>query len=131
VGFTGLAGAPVKGRGVVAADAGDGPLRPTLLLAVTVNVYACRSVSPVTMQEVFPSVASQNLLASSTALAVYLRSAVPPVIVEAGQETTTAVPRASVDTAVGAEGAPIGVTAPELSEAGDVPALLVAFTVKV
>jgi hypothetical protein len=46
-------------KGVVAADAGLGPLVPAALLALTVAVTAVPSVRPVITHEVAPLVAAQ------------------------------------------------------------------------
>ena len=85
---------------------------------------------PVTVLVVAPVVVA--LRPPGVAVTVYLVIAEPPLLLGALQVTTTAPLPAAPDTLVGACGTvAVGVTALLAAEDGDVPAALVAVTVKV
>ena len=84
-------------------------MSPAAFPATTGKVYAVPLVSPVTVQLVVGCVAVQ-VLAPGVDVTVYVVSALPPFELGADQDTVTCVLPATPLTAVGAVGAPMGVT---------------------
>src|SRR5665648_624107 len=79
-------GAPGTVLGVTAALATDASEVPTLLVAVTVNVYAVPLVNPVTVPVVAPDV--DTVAPPGDAVTVYPAIAEPPLLAGAVQVTT-------------------------------------------
>jgi hypothetical protein len=100
--------------GVTAADAVEGALVPAVFVAVTVNVYLCPLVRPVTVRgERVPVTVCPPLagVVVSVAVTVYPVMADPPSLV-GGVKVTVACPLPAVaETPVGAPGVLAGVVA--------------------
>ena len=131
-------GAPGTPAGVTGAEAVDGSLSPTALVATTVNVYAVPFVNPVTSQvnggvngEPIVHVAPPTGLPPSNACTAYEVIGEPLSEVGASQVTLAWASPATAVTVTGASGTPAGVTDPEGSDGSLVPTSLVAVTVKV
>jgi len=122
-------GAPGTVLGVTAALATDAGEVPTLLVAVTVNVYEVPLVNPATVADVPTIVVA--VAPPGDAITVYPVIAEPPLLAGAVQVTTAEAFPGVADTAVGAPGTVLGVTAALGDDAGEVPAALVAVTVNV
>src|SRR5579872_4715235 len=114
--------------GVTFPEVDDAALVPRLLVAVTVNVYAVPSASPVT---VIGHAEADACAPPGDAVAVYDVMDAPPFVAGAVQLTVACWSPATADTPVGGGGAPIGVTAFDALDAGPVPVVLVAVTVNV
>lgn len=124
-------GAPGRVDGVTGSEESEAAPVPTMLVAMTVNVYAMPLVRPVTVQELLVALAVQ-VFPSGLEVTVYLVIGRPPVSTGAVQETTETPSAFDVPmTAVGASGGPSGVTAADGSEAAPPPATLEAQTLKV
>src|SRR5664280_338319 len=112
---------------MVTALAGDVAEVPATLVALTVNVYAVPLVRPVSVAWVAPVVVAAR--PPGEAVTVYWVTAAPPLLLGAVQDTTAAVLPGVAATRVGAPGTVFGVTTALASEAGELPAALVVFTV--
>lgn len=117
------------GLGITDVDGSDAGPVPTLFVAVTVNVYAFPSVRLTTAAEVAPPVVA--VIPSGDDVTVYMVIALPPLDGGAVHVTVACVSPGTALTAVGAPGAVAGVTAGEGKDAGPVPTVLAAVTVKV
>jgi hypothetical protein len=127
-------GAPGIVRGVTADEAEDAALLPMLLVANTVKVYGVPLVRLDTTQFVVAPFGVVQVAPPGEAVAVYETSGSPPSATDAVQLTVTWPLPATPDTEVGALGtveAESGVTPADATDAGPVPAALVAVTVKV
>lgn len=115
--------------GVTLPEADEAAPVPALLVAVTLKVYACPLVSPLTMSGLALPVTARP---PGDAVAVYELMLRPPVLEGAVKETVTLRFAPATEVIAGAPGTPVGVTALEALEAAPVfPALFVAVTVKV
>jgi hypothetical protein len=116
--------------GAVGPDAG--PVPPSVV-AVTVNVYAVPFVNPVTVSVVSAdmNVVTDCALAPINGVTVYDVMGSPPRLAGAVHDKVTWESPATPLTPLGAEGTAAGVMGTEGDEAGLVPPLVVAVTVKV
>lgn len=125
----GAVGAPTVVTELEAVDAAEVPAE---FVAVTVNVYAVPAVKPVIAIVPLPACEIDPVIPPGDEVAVYEVIVAPPLEVGAVNETFAVV--APVDVAVtdvGELGAPTVVAELEALEAAEVPAELVAVTVKV
>ena len=125
----GAVGAPTV---VTELEALDAEPVPAEFVAVTVNVYAVPAVKPVIAIVPLPACEIDPVIPPGDDVAVYEVIVAPPLEVGAVNETFAVV--APVDVAVtdvGELGAPTVVAELEALEAAEVPAELVAVTVKV
>ncbi len=125
-----LVGASGSVAGVTVLVAGDELEVPTVLVAVTVNVYAVPLVRPLIVQESAPD-DNPQVRPPGLVVTVYAVIVDPPLLTGALHDTTTCVLPLTPATLVGAPGSVIGVTTLEAGDELDVPAALVAVTVNV
>ena len=115
--------------GVTAVLGADAVEVPELLVAITVKVYAVPLVRPETVAVRGPVVVA--VAPPGVAVTVYPVIGEPPLLAGAVHDTWAWPLPATAVTAVGEPGIVVGVTAVLADEAGEVPAALVAVTVKV
>jgi hypothetical protein len=117
--------------GVEGADATE--VRPSVFVAVTVNVYEVPDVSPLTVMVPEPACSTMPVIPSGFDVAVYLVIVAPPFDVGAVNATSTLFVAVFVAAPItGAPGAPFVATDPEGTDAPEVkPAVFVAVTVNV
>jgi hypothetical protein len=121
-------GAPGAVAGVTELLALETELVPSAFVAVTVNVYACPLVRPVTVMGDEPPVAVKPPIFEVT---VYVVITEPPFETGALNEMVACPFPETATTEVGAPGVVAGVTALLVEDCVLVPAALVAVTVKV
>jgi hypothetical protein len=124
---------PEEATGVTSALGADAAEIPTALVAVTLNVYAVPLARPVTVAVVAPVVVA--LFPPGLAVTVYPVIGDPPSLAGAAQDTTAWASPGVAVTPVGAVGTvdagAVGMTPVNGSDAGEVPAALVAVIVNV
>jgi len=121
-------GAPGTVARVTALDGLDARLLPSLLVAVTSNLYWVPFVKPVTVADT-PVVVAVKLPGED--VTVYCVIADPPLNVGAVHETVACALPPIADTPVGDPGTVAGTTAFDPLDAEPVPTLLVAVTANV
>src|ERR1019366_7560314 len=99
-------GAPGTVLGVTPALASEAVEGPTMLVALTVNLYAVPLVRPVTVALVAPVVVAVR--PPGEAVTVYLVTAEPPLLLGAVQDTAAAALPGVAATRVGAPGTVFG-----------------------
>jgi hypothetical protein len=121
-------------EGVAGADATDSAEVPMLFVATALNMYSTPLVKllmeHVVVAELVVHVPDATL-PNVYAVTVYPLMAEPFVLTGASQDTVAEVLDATAATLIGGEGAAFTAISVEASEASDVPAVLVAVTLKV
>jgi hypothetical protein len=115
--------------GIAAGEASEGSLVPATFVAVTLNVYQSRFVSPETVQERAP--VEWHVREPGVETTSYAVTGLPPSNGGAFHETSAAPLDARAAAATGGSGRVRGVTAGDGSDGKPVPRELVAVTVKV
>jgi len=121
-------------EGVAEADATDSADVPRLFVATALNMYSTPLVKPLIEQVVVAELVvhvPDAMLPNVYAVAVYPVMAEPFMLTGASQDTVAEVLDATAVTLIGGEGAAFTAMPAEASEASEVPAVLVAVTLKV
>ena len=108
---TGVPSSRIVSSGVIAFEAAEASLVPTLFVALTLNVYETPFVRPVIVAEVADAPTFTGVCASAPVYGVTLYSVIaPPPSLLGGVQLTCALPAATAaKTPVGADGGPEGV----------------------